>query len=120
VVRVSGPFSRFNDEISRAQQSDADLGELSGRRVDLNRPAMLLDDNVVADREAKTGALSGRLCGEEGVEHLVFDIRRNASAVIADLDFHAIAKIFGRGRKNGLVIAAVRFIPTPGCGIKAI
>jgi altronate dehydratase len=65
VVRESDPFSRFNDEISRAQQSDADLGELSGRRVNLNRPAMLLDDNVVADREAKTGALSGRLCGEE-------------------------------------------------------
>ena len=62
---------------------------------------MLLDDDVVADGEAKASAFSGRLGREEWVEHLFFHIRRNAGAVVADLDFHTIAKIFGRGRKVG-------------------
>ena len=81
---------------------------------------MLLDEDVVADREAKAGALTRRFGREEWVEHLFFDIRRNASAVIADRYFHAIAEIFRRGSKGRLVVAAVCLIPAFGCGIEAI
>ena len=62
---------------------------------------MLLDDDVVADGEAKAGALSGRFGREERIEHLFFHVRRNTRAVIADPDFHTIAEVFGRGSKSG-------------------
>ena len=81
---------------------------------------MLLDDDVMADGETKAGALSGWLGREERVEHLVLHILCNASTVIADRDFHAITKVFGRGRKDGLVISTVCFVPALGCRIKAI
>jgi hypothetical protein len=58
---------------------------------------VLLDDDVVADGEAKAGALSGRFGREERVEHLFFHVGQNTSAVVADPDFHTIAKVFGRG-----------------------
>jgi hypothetical protein len=36
-------------ESSNARQDNADLGELAGLRIDLYRPAVLLDDNVVTN-----------------------------------------------------------------------
>ena len=45
---------------------------------------MLLDDDVVTDREAKAGALSGWFGREEGIEHLLLYIGRNAGAVITN------------------------------------
>lgn len=66
---------------------------------------MLLDNDVVADGETKSGALSCRLGREERVEDLFLHIIWNANAVVADPDFHTIAKIFGRGRKDRLVVA---------------
>ena len=62
---------------------------------------MLFDDDVVTDGEAKAGAFSGRFGREERVEHLFFRVRRNTRAVIADPDFHAIAKVFGRRSRVG-------------------
>jgi hypothetical protein len=70
---------------------------------------MLLDDDVVTDREAKPGPFSGRLGREERVKHLLLHLGRNASAVVADPDFDAVAKVFGRGSKSWLVIASIRF-----------
>ena len=81
---------------------------------------MLLNDDVVADGQAKARTLPRGLSREERVEHLVFHVGRNASAVIADPDFHPVAKVFGRGSKRRLVIAAVRFIPALSCCIEAI
>ena len=81
---------------------------------------MLLDDDVVADREAKAGALSGRFGREEWVEHLFFHIGRNTSAVITNRDFHAIAKVFGRGRKGRLVVTTIGLRPALGRRIEAI
>jgi hypothetical protein len=68
---------------------------------------MLFDNNVVADGEAKPGALSSRFGREERVEHLFFHVRRDASAVIANSNLHTIAKVFGRGSERRLVVAAV-------------
>src|SRR5262249_24680085 len=81
---------------------------------------MLLDDDVVADGEAKAGAFSGRFGGEERVEHLFFHVRRNTSAVIAHPDFHAIAKVFGRGRERRLVAVPIGLRPAPGRRIEAV
>jgi hypothetical protein len=81
---------------------------------------MLLDDDVVADGEAKAGAFSSRFGREERVEHLFFHVRRNTGPVIADPDFHTIAKVFGRGSKGGLVVAAICRRSTLGRCIEAI
>ena len=47
------PTPRLNEEHSRARKDNLDFSELAGLGIDLNRPAMLLDNDVVADREAK-------------------------------------------------------------------
>jgi hypothetical protein len=81
---------------------------------------MLLDNDVVADGETKASAFSRRLGREERVEHLFLYVGRYASAVIANPDFHTIAKVFGRGPERRLVVAAVCFRPALGRGIKAV
>jgi hypothetical protein len=81
---------------------------------------MLFDNDVVADGEAKTSAFSGRFGREERVEHLFFNVRRHTSAVVADSDFHMIAKVFGRGRESGLVVATVSLCSAPGRSIEAV
>ena len=45
---------------------------------------------------------------KNGFKHLLLHLKRNASAVVADPDFDAVAKVFGRGSKSWLVIAANR------------
>ena len=70
---------------------------------------MLLDDDVVADGQAKPRALADGLGREERIEHLVLYLGRNAGAVVADPDFDAVAQVLGRGSKSGLVIAAICF-----------
>ena len=74
---------------------------------------MLLDDDVVADGEAKTSAFSGRLGCEKRVEHLFFYVRRHTGAVVANSDFHTIAKVFGRGRESRLVVATISLCSAP-------
>jgi hypothetical protein len=81
---------------------------------------MLLDNNVVADREAKTSAFSGRLGREKRVEHLFFYVRRHTDAVVANSDFHTIAKIFGRGCESRLVVATISLCSAPGRSIEAV
>jgi hypothetical protein len=48
-----------------ARQSQDELGKLADLAVDFNRAAVLLGDNVIADREAEAGPLAGRFCREE-------------------------------------------------------
>ena len=81
---------------------------------------MLLHDDVVADREAKAGAFSGRLSSEERVEHLFFHVSRDTDAIIADSDFHPIAKVFGRGRERRLVVVTIGLGSASGRRIKAV
>jgi transposase len=63
---------------------------------------MLLDNDVVTDREAEPGAFPGGLGREEGIEHLVFYLGRNAGAVVANPDLHPVAEIFCRRSKGWL------------------
>ena len=55
-----------------ARQNDPELGELAGLRIDLDRPAMLLDDDVVAQRQAKAGSLAGGLVVKNGLNIFSF------------------------------------------------
>ena len=105
----SHPSTRFGKEHSRTRQNDPEFRELAGLGIDLNRPAMLLDDNVVTDRKAEAGSLASGLGRKEGIEHLVLHLGRNAGAVVADPDFDAVAKVSGRGSKRWLVVAPIRF-----------
>ena len=44
---------------ARARQNDPEFGELTGLGIDLDRPGMLLDDDVMAEGQAKPGAFAG-------------------------------------------------------------
>ena len=104
----SRPSSRFGKEHSRPRQSDFNFGELAGLGIDLNRPTMLLDNDVVTDGEPKPRALSGRFRREEWIEHLLLHFSRNAGAVVADPNFDPVTEILGRGSESGLVVASLR------------
>ena len=81
---------------------------------------MLLNDDIVADRKTKTGTLSSWFGRKEGIEHLLLHFGRNAGAVVADPDFHLIAKAAGRGRKGWLIAIATGLGFPLGRGIKAV
>ena len=68
---------------------------------------MLLDDDVVTDRQAKSGTLAGGFGREERVEHLLLYLGRNARAVVAYPDFDSVAEILGRSGKRRLVVASI-------------
>jgi hypothetical protein len=54
---------------------------------------MLFDDDVVADGQAKSGALSGWFGREEGIEHLLLHVGRNAGAIVANRNLYAVAEV---------------------------
>ena len=64
-----------SDKRSRSRQNDPKFGELAGPRIDLNRPAMLLDDDVVTDGQAQPSPFTGRLCRKGGIEQLFLRLR---------------------------------------------
>src|ERR1700724_18597 len=53
-----------------AREDNPEFGELAGLRIDLNRPAVLLDDDVVTNGQAKSSSLACGLRREERVEQL--------------------------------------------------
>ena len=57
-----------------AGQSNRELSEIADPAVDLDTAAVLLGDDVVADRKPEAGPLAGRLGRKEGLEQLVFDL----------------------------------------------
>jgi len=81
---------------------------------------MLLGYNVVADRKAKAGPLASRLRGEERLKELALNLRWNANAVIADVDFDRIAKIACRHLQGRLEISVAPLLLAFGSGIEAI
>jgi hypothetical protein len=103
----------------RSGQDDPDFRELARLRIDLNRSAMLLDDDVVTDGQAKSSPFSGRLGREERIEDLLLHLGWNAGAVVADPDLHAVAEVLYRRNRYraiaGLFSAcALRPMPRDG------
>src|ERR1043165_9497671 len=64
---------------------------------------MLLDDDIVTQRQTESGPLAGRFGGEERVEHLFPDLRGYAAAIVPDPDLDAVAKIARRRREHRFV-----------------
>ena len=77
-----------------ARKNDPDLSELARLRIDLDRPRMLLHDDVVSDGQTEARTLTGGFCREEGIEHLFPDLGRNAGAVVANPNFNFVTEVF--------------------------
>src|SRR4249920_2930552 len=114
IADMRGLRERFSDECRSAREDNPDFSELTRLRIDLDGARVLFHDDIVADGEAKTGAFSGRFGREKRVEHLFFHVRRHTGAVVANSDFHTIAKVFGRSRESRLVVGTIRLCPAPG------
>jgi hypothetical protein len=109
-------FSVLDQGCPRARQDNPEFGELAGVGVDLNRPAMLLDDDVVTNGQAQPSPFTGGLCRKERIEHLLLHLGWNAGAVVANPDFDAVTQVLGRGSHGGLVAASIRFrLTLRGC-----
>src|ERR1700751_2149550 len=84
------------------RQGGREVGEFAGLAVDLDRAAMLLRDDVPADREPEPRPFAGRLGREERLKEPVPDFGRDAGAVVAHLrsaaTTAAIAPCRARGR----------------------
>src|SRR4029453_18907629 len=64
---------------------------------------MLLDNDVVADREAKARPFPRRLGREKWVEDLVFYVWGDSGAIVSNPDLHTIAQTSGRGHKSWFI-----------------
>ena len=81
---------------------------------------MLLDDDVMAERETEPGAFARRLGGKERIKHLVLHLRRDAGAVVSDPDLHPVAEVLGRSRQSWFVAAISRLVLALGRCVEAI
>src|SRR6476619_1134351 len=81
---------------------------------------MLLDDDVVSDGKAEAGAFSGWFGCEEGIEHFLLNLGRNADAIVANRNRHAVAEVLRRSRKSRLIATAIVLLFTLGRRIKAV
>ena len=78
------------------RQAHGEFAVLPELAVDRYRAAVLLRDDVVADRQAEAGALAGRLGREERLEQPVARLGRDADAVVAHPDLDRVAEIARR------------------------
>src|SRR3954447_17091244 len=70
-----------------------ELGVAVDLAVDVHLSIVLFDHNVMADRQAETSALAGRLGGEERFENLRAHRLRNADAIVAHTRLHLLTQI---------------------------
>ena len=112
-----GPFS-LSDKRGSARQNDPELSECARLGVDLNRPAMLLDDDVVTDGQAKPRSFSGWLGRKEGSEQPFLHLGQNAGTIVADPDLDPIPEVLVRILESPYRAVAtsisVRFHTIPG------
>src|SRR5262249_28698379 len=81
---------------------------------------MLLGHDVVADREAETGPLAGRLGGEERLEQPVTQFGRDADAVVADADLHGVAEVPCRYPQGRFELLVASLFLAFGGGVEAV
>src|SRR5271156_3507381 len=103
-----------------ARQADRELGELADPAVDRDRAAVLLGDDVPADRQPEAGAFAGRLGGEERLKQFVPDLGRDADAVVADADFDRLAEIVRRRSQGRLERRVASLLLALGGGVKTV
>src|SRR5215472_14514463 len=78
------------EQRNRAWQNHPDFGEFAGLCIDLDRTTVLLDNNVVADRQPQSGPFSGGLRCKKRIKDLFPHIRRNAGAIVPDCYFDTV------------------------------
>jgi hypothetical protein len=103
-----------------ARQSNRELREIADPAVDLDTAAVLLGDDVVADRKPEAGPLAGRLGRKEGLEQLVFDLGWNAGAIVSDAEFNCVAGISRRYLQCRVELRVASLLLAFGGGIEAI
>src|SRR5215472_4089671 len=91
------------------RQADREFGEFAGFAVDCNRAAVLLRDDIIADREPEPGALAGRLGRKERLKQPVPDFGRDTGAVVAHPGLDRLAQITGR-HLEGRAIAGLAIV----------
>jgi hypothetical protein len=88
--------------------------------VDCDRAAMLLGDDVVADRQAEPRALARRLGGEERLEQFVSDRRRNSHAIVAHPDLDRVALLMRCDMEYGTERAIALRMGALVCGVEPV
>jgi hypothetical protein len=78
---------------ARLQFTSDQFNGATSLRDYLYGPRKLFDDDIVADGQAKPGALSRGFSREEGIEHFLLYVGRNARAVVANRDLYAVAEV---------------------------
>src|SRR5438034_895973 len=106
--------------LPRTRQADREFGEFALAAVDGNRAAMLLGDDVIADRETEPRAFPRRLGGEKRLEQLLFDLRRDAGAVVADTDLDTGPEVARRHLEGRPECLLVRLLATLVGGVEAV
>src|SRR5262245_43678675 len=103
-----------------ARQAYGEFGEGPRLALDLDRAAMLLRDDVVADRQAEPRPFAGWLGREKGLKQLGADLRLNARPVVAHSDLNRLTK-FPRGDRKYRSVVGVRSVQMalPG-GVEAV
>jgi hypothetical protein len=81
---------------------------------------VLLDDDVVADGETETGPFASGLRREERIEYLFLHLKRHTSAIVANPDFHTVAKVPGGRYKGWLVVTSIRLCTALGRRVEAV
>ena len=112
-------WHRIDHDACRARQVDRDGGALAERAGDLHGAAGLMREAVHL-RQSKAGALADRLRGEERVEHIGDDVRRDADAVVADGDGDILAGGNGLALAKSDVLRRDRHRAAVGQGIAGI
>jgi hypothetical protein len=117
-VRALG--STFYIRRVAARQCDGELRKFAQLRFDVDGPPMLLDNDIVARRQAEPGSFSSGLGGEERIEHLGLHRVCNASPVVTDANLNSVVEGFGRDGEPGhiLRVAAIRTLGV--CGMEAV
>src|SRR3981189_1838368 len=103
----------------RPRQRDNEFGKCARLSIDVDLAAMLFHHDVVAHRQAKSGALARGFGGEEGIEHFLLYCQRASGAVIANPDFHPVAEVF-RGRAERRLEALFAGFLALGGGVEAV
>ena len=80
---------------------------------------MLFHHDVVAHRQAKSGALARGFGGEEGIEHFLLYFLWDPRPVVPDADFDPVSEIFCGRAQRRLVTLFAGFLALGGC-VKAI
>ena len=79
-----------------------------------------MGNDIIADREAEARPFAGGLRGEERLKEPVFDLRWDANAVVADVDFNRIAQITCRHLQGRFKLRVAPLLLAFGSSIETI